>query len=176
MGKTAKRWWTILLSIPSIWAVIQYVRSFILGSVKIIGTMEFHPPFFLLLAMLCFAVIIAINYSWISQKLKTDRQRFYECYFEIRAMREVCIMHLHPDRGIKFFVPLSKMYANAFEISGLLVELGIKCPDINPNHKDFVLMWFNFVARLVPLARNKDLKSAQRCLEELNELEKENKS
>ena len=142
--------------------------------------MELHPPFFFIIFMVGIAIIVGLNYSWISAwigpKLKTDRQRFYECYPEILAMRQACAIHFHSDRVVRNLVQLPLFYANVIEIGSKLTKLGIECPSVSPNNEDFVLKWFNFVVALVPLVKNKDLESAQGCLGKLNQLEKEDKS
>ena len=180
MGKTAKIWWNIFVVTKTICSGLLWARSLLYGSIKIIGDMELHPPFFFIIFMLGGAIIVGLNYSWISAwigpKLKTDRQRFYEYHRNLLKCQKALIFSLHSERVVRMQVEFPQLLANAIDNKTVLNRFGIECPSLDLPGNEFSAKWLMFISAMVSLSELRDLKSAQRCLEELNQLEKENKS
>ncbi len=129
--------------------------------------MTLHPPFFLLLAMLGVAVIVSIHYDWVATRLKTDRTRLQEIPPAIVALRDACRMELDPYResmhrylGEKSS-PSWAVFADIIDLTDTLQRLSIPYPTTSPKHRDYPLDWFNFLARLTPLASTGNLSKAR---------------
>ena len=168
MGETAKKWWNLFVTAESVWAIFEFGRTSISGPIKIIGCMQLHPSFFLLLAMLGAGGIIGLNFSWISSTFKTKRARFGELYKGIVELRGLYGTQLSSNNydgvGRK---PGSALYAETVEISDALRRLGIEYPDISQDDRDFVSMWFDFLCKLAPLAQHKDIAKASRVYQSM---------
>ena len=164
MGETAKKWWNLVVTVESVWAIIEFVRTSILGPIKIVGCMQFHPSFFLLLAMLGAAGLIGLNFSWTSPTFKTKRTRFGELYKGIVELRGSygAQLSFNNNSGV-YRKPGEEVYAETVEISDTLRRLGIEYPDISQDDGGFVSMWFYFLCRLAPLAQHKDIAKARRA-------------
>ena len=162
MGATAKKWWNVFVTAESVWAVTEFGQASFSGSLKVIGGMQLHPPFFLLLAMLGAGGIIGLNFSWISSKLKTKRARFGELYKGIVELRDRYGTQLSSNNydGVDR-KPESAVYAETVEISDTLRRLEVEYPDISQDDRDFVAVWFDFLVRLAPLAHHKDIAAAR---------------
>ena len=110
----------------SAWVVVVWVQSLLAGSIKIVGALELHPPFFLLLVMLSIGVVIALNYSWVSTKLRTRRRRFQMLHPKLIAVlnEKDSLLSNFDNTGL-----LKRVRLNSLLIS--LRKLDVECPELD---------------------------------------------
>ena len=54
------------------------------------------------------------------------------------------------------------LFAQLTQLSNTLGRFGIVCPEDSPQSAEYELAWFNFLAKLAPLALHNDLRAARR--------------
>ena len=160
---TIKRVGTILFFAESLWSVILYIQSLFTGSLKVIGSVEIHPPIFLLLVILGFGIIIAINYEWILKKLPSQKFRAYSPIIDecLKKATQQCGMTIIYENSL--VQQLSPHIYSAF--TGLSLELKylcVKCPAINKNDENYLSVWFEYLVKLAPYAKHGDLRRARK--------------
>ena len=173
MIKTAKSWINILVLTISIWSIIEFFVSLFYGSIKIIGTKEFHASFFFLISMLCIAVIIAINHSWFCLKFKTKRNRLYDLHDQI-----VSIIDFLEVAKIGSYPLDQQQKIELADLRYKLLKLKIECPNLehpkieDPRKEDYNYhLWPSFLSILIIAIKNKDYKEAKNSMSVCNYIE-----
>ena len=159
---TIKKWATFLSIVEVLWSVFGYFQALLTGPLKLIGPLEIHPPIFLLLAMLGFGFVIAINWKWIQKKLPSQKFRALspkidECLDVATLQRSKLIIY----KDLKNSPPPPNVYNKLKGLSLELQILRIKSPVINQSDADYLGVWFDFLIELAHHARHGDLRRAR---------------
>ena len=131
------------------------VWAFLSSPLKVIGSMELHPPFFLLLASVSIPATVAIGVASFWQQLRalSPRKRFNGLDDELRDA--------HDTIGIAedFGLPLTGHH-NVLTVQRKLNRLSIPTPPLDDHRR-----WRKFIVRVRSLAQTEDLKEARRLEE-----------
>ena len=101
----------------------------------------------------------AIPSIWTARQERDDGYKFRTRYREIANIRDHCSLHMQSGlpAGPDFFAMIA-------ELEDILWRLQIQHPIMRPDDPQYAMRWFNFLARLAPLARAGDVESARALL------------
>ena len=138
----------------NVWNVSAFVWSLRSPPLKLIGSVELHPPFLLLLACVTIPSTVAISVALFWEQIRGwfPRNRFHALVDELREA----------GRRIDYVVQYGPINDDeqVLTIQRKLNRLGIATPPLTQYSR-----WLSFLAHTASLAQTKDLKEARRLEE-----------
>ena len=140
-----------------VWTVIHFLRSLRSSApVKVIGSVDLHPPFFLLLV--CIAIPVSVGVSaglfWSQLRRVSPRNRFHDLAPDIRALNNAA-----DDAGADYWLALSgqgRTIERLFTLGQRLNKLGIPTPRAGDHEA-----WMMWLPMLAAYAETRNLRAAR---------------
>ncbi len=139
-----------------IWAIWMFVSTLHSGPRKVLGNLEIHPPFFLLLACIAvvFSIVLPINFCWDAVRLWRPKNKFRALEDDIHHLRN----------GVEYTLEVSNdpqkprispdLRTTLLTVTHKLDRLGIQYPKLNDLEQWWrVLPFFEAWARVGNLKR-----------------------
>ena len=121
---------------------------------KVIGTMELHPLFFLLVACISIPVTVAISgcLFWEQIRVRLPRNKLHALYEDARTLKFELLESSHYAKD-PFFT--TEAHERIVSLSYKLDSLGVRYPAPDP------VIWIHWLPELAAWAHTKNLKAAR---------------